>query len=284
MRHTSFKIGGPAFCWLETEGLGDILEAVLLSENKCKDFIVLGMGSNILARDEGFDGVVMHLGGGFDYIDRIGEGVIKVGAGFSLAKLVNCASEWGLSGCEFLSGIPGDFGGAVFMNAGVRSPDNPEKFIELKDIIQDVDVFDLKDKEKKTLRREQINFNYRESGLDGMIVLAGSVRLRPGNSDIIIDRMRTFTNSRSHILNIGFPSAGSIFKNPDRKNPAGRLIEECGLKGKRAGGAEISRIHANVIVNVKDAKASDVLELIELSRLSVSSKFGINLELELKII
>jgi len=124
-RHTSFGIGGPAFCWAGPEDFKQLLEAIYLAETKNKPFVIFGSGTNLLVSDEGFNGVVIHLGEGFDSIKRDTGDVIKAGAGLTLAALIKYAYEEGLACCEFLTGIPCDFGGAVFMNAGVRSLEDP---------------------------------------------------------------------------------------------------------------------------------------------------------------
>ena len=283
-RHTSFRIGGPAYCWLEPENAEGILEAVSLADNSNKKFIIAGQGTNLLVKDEGFDGVIIHLAKGFDTC-RIESGdIIKAGAGLSAAKLVKYAFEEGLSGCEFLTGIPGGLGGAVFMNAGVRSLEEPDRFIEIKDIILDAEILDLKDRKIKALARKDIDFKYRSSGLVGKIILGARFKLRKGRKEDIRERIGVFNKKRDWLGKIGFPNAGSVFKNPEPDKPAGMLIESCGLKGRSIGGAQISAAHANVIVNTGNATAKDVLGLIDLARASVKQKFGIDMELEIRII
>lgn len=284
-RHTSFKIGGKAWRWLEPEHIEDILEGIESAEKNNKAFIVFGSGTNILARDSGFDGIVIHLNKkNFGAIERQGEELVKVGAGTAISELVKEASGWGLSGCEFLKGLPGNFGGAVFMNAGVRDADNTELFREIKDIVVDIDVLDINDKKQKTLKKDAIDFTYRSSGLDNKIILWGRLGLKKDTKDNILTRTARFMKKRAWIKNLGYPTAGSVFKNPDKNNPAGKLIEQCGLKGKRIGNAMISELHANFIVNVGGALAKDVLDLIELARKSVKEKFGTDLELEIKVV
>lgn len=282
--YTSLKIGGPASFWLEPENIDDIIEAVSVAEDNKKALAIIGKGTNILARDRGFDGVLINLGKEFDYIEREEEGVIKAGGALSISRLVNQATEWRLGGCEFLSGIPGSFGGAVFMNAGVRDVNDRNEKREVRDIILDVDVIDLKGKKAETLKKEDLNFAYRSSGLEGRCLLGARIRLKKDKTSAIINRTRSFMKKRCWIQKLQFPSAGSVFKNPHTAKPAGELIERCHLKGRRIGGAEISRIHANFIVNIGGATSKDVLGLIDLARDSVRDKFNIDLELELKII
>ena len=281
---TSFKIGGPAFCWLEPENLDDILKAISFAESNVLPLAIIGRGSNILAHDKGFDGVLINLGRGFDYIENEGNGIIRIGGTVSISRLVRQSIEWEAAGCEFLWGIPGSFGGAVFMNAGVSDIDEEYILREIKDIILDIDVLDLKTKRVATLKREDIAFAYRSSGLNEKCILGGRIRLEMDERSAIIRRIDSYMNKREWIQRLGFPSAGSVFKNPDSNTPAGRLIEKCGLKKKRIRGAEISDIHANFIINVDQAGSKDVLDLIEVARKGVKDRFGIELELELKLL
>jgi len=284
-RHTSFKIGGPAFCWVEPEGLDDILEAIGLSEKNNKTFFVFGKGTNLLVRDEGYDGVAINLRRkGFDSIENEDDEIIKIGAGSSISKLIKYASETCLSGCEFLTGIPGNLGGAIFMNAGVRDLEDVNRFREIKDIILDVEVLDLLDRKHKALGVKDIDFRYRSSNLNNKVILCARVKLKKDKKSNILEQADSFMKRRQWIQGLGFHSAGSVFKNPQGDKPAGMLIEACGLKGKGIGNAEISKLHANFIVNLGSAKAKDVLELIELARESVKERFGVDLELEIKVV
>jgi len=300
-RHTSFRIGGPAYCWIEPENPDGILEAINFIEAKNKKFIIAGKGTNLLVKDEGFNGAIIHLAKGFEKIEiekdseappfpKKGrdEVIIKAGAGLSAAKLVKYTFDNSLAGCEFLAGLPGNLGGAIFMNASVRNLEYPAQFIEIKDIILDVEILDLKDRKAgeciKTLDKKDIDFKYRSSGLERKIILGARLKLEKDNKVNIKDKIKAFNKKRDWLTKIGFPNAGSIFKNPSPDKSAGMLIESCGLKGKRIGGAEISKVHANIIVNLGKATANDVLGLIDLARASVKQKFGIDLELELKII
>ena len=283
-RHTSFRIGGPAYCWIEPENPEGVLEAVLLAGNQGKPFIIVGKGTNFLFKDEGVDAVIIHLAKGFEKLEDEEGNKINSGAGLGVYKLVYFAASKGFSGVEFLTGIPGDLGGAIFMNAGVRNPEDPDKFIEIKDIILDIEVLDLNDRKIKTLNRKDIDFKYRHSGLDRKIVLGARFGLKKDEKQNIQKRITAFNKKRGWLTKIGFPNAGSVFKNPTPDKSAGMLIDACGLKGKRIGEAEISAAHANVIVNIGKAKAKDVLGLIDLARASVKQKFGIDLELEIKII
>lgn len=280
-RHTSFKVGGLAYCWAEPEDPDGILEALDLAKAKNKKFVIAGEGTNLLAGDDFFDGVIVHLAKGFEKIEKETAGAelvsLKTGAGLSAARLVRYAFDNNLTGCEFLTGIPGNIGGVIFMNAGVRSN-------EIKDIILDIEILDLQDRKVKFLGVKDINFQYRSSGLEDKIILGARFALKKGAKENIRDKIEAFNKKREWLVKIGFPNAGSVFKNPSPDKPAGMLIESCGLKGKRIGGAEISTAHANVIVNIGKATADDILALIDLARTSVKNKFNVELELELKII
>ncbi len=274
---TSLKVGGIAFCLIEPEDFPGLMEAILFAQANKKPLAFFGDGTNILARDEGFNGVAIKLGRSFDYVSREEEGIVNVGSAVFLSRLVKECTESALSRCEFLSGIPGTFGGALFMNAGVHDA-------EMKDIVIDVDVLDLGDKKRKTLKRDDIGFSYRSSGLKGICILGARIRLEKDKKSAIINRIDSFNEKRAWLKELKFPSAGSVFKNPQDKDPAGRLIEECGLKGYRVGGAEISSAHANIIVNTGEAVSKDILDLIGLAKKRVKEKFGIELELELKVL
>jgi len=280
---TTFRIGGPALVWLEPDSPSDILDAIDMAQRH-RNFVLIGNGSNILARDEGFDGAVVKLGRGFDYIEDVGDGLVRVGAATSINRFISRCIELELSGCEFLSGIPGSIGGAVFMNAGVRDLDDQKIFNEIKDRIFEIEILDIDDKIIRILKREDVDFSYRSSGLEGKWILSALIKLEKDVSSRIKSRVQSFLKKREWISKISFPTAGSIFKNPSEGNPAGRLIEMCGLKGKRIGGAEISKLHANFIVNRCKARAADVLALIELAQDAVRERFNIELELEIKII
>ena len=281
---TTFRIGGPVFCWIEAENLDDILGAIVIAERENKPIEIIGRGSNILAQDKGFDGVIVTLGKDFDYVNIQEDGIVKAGAAVSIPVLVKKCLEESLTGCEFLAGIPGSVGGAIFMNAGVRDIKDSNRFREIKDVIVDVDVLDLKSKGGKTFRKLDAAFSYRSSGFKGKCILGATFKLKKDKKDLIENRIGSFMKERQWMQGLGFPTAGSVFKNPDNKNSAGQLIDSCGLKGRRIGGAEISSVHANFIVNVGNAEANHVLELIDLAKNSVKCKFGIDLELELKMV
>jgi UDP-N-acetylmuramate dehydrogenase len=281
---TTLKIGGPVFCWLEPGNIDDLFEAVDLARGEGKKITVIGRGSNILARGEGFDGIVMRLGQGFGFINKEDDDIINVGAGLPLSLLVKKTAEWGLTGCEFLAGIPGSFGGALFMNAGVRDAKDPSRTLEVKDLILDAEVLDLMTGKKHVIKKDDMGLTYRSSKLEGKCVISGRLKLKESVGDEIRNRTESFVKTRQWIESLGFPSAGSVFKNPAGPRSAGMLIEQCGLKGARIGCAGISDTHANFIVNLGGAGSDDVMSLIDLAKKKVKERFGIDLELELKLL
>jgi len=278
---TTLKIGGKAYCWFEPEKFKDVIDVIKTAADINKPLMVLGKGSNILIPDEGFDGVVINLSKGFDYILKEGDTVLSIGGAAKLSKLVEHSLKWHLTGCEFLVGLPGTLGGAVFMNAGVRDLKDTALQREIKDIIVEVDLIDLKDGKRKILKTEEVPFQYRSSGLVDVCILSAKIKLAKADKDHIRDQISCFIQKRQWMQAKISRSAGSVFKNPEGEYSAGQLIELCKLKGKRIGGAEISNAHANFIVNVDNAASKDVLDLIKLAKNRVKEKFGIDLELEL---
>jgi UDP-N-acetylmuramate dehydrogenase len=275
--HTSFRIGGPAEVWIEPEDLGSLIDLLRFTSAREIPLIIIGGGSNILVKDEGVKGVVINLSAGyFKKIDRDDCG-IKVSAGLGLRELLEDMREKELGGLEFMAAIPGTVGGAVMMNAGGRH----------KTISDLIDKIDLIDKKGKTFRlnREEINFSYRFSGLDDYIILRIYFRLQRKPQDLIDNNINRYNYAKRTYQELGLPSAGSVFKNPQGTYfPSAKLIELSGLKGKTLGGAQVSTKHANFIVNLGGATAEDVLELIKLVKTRVKRDHGVDLELEIKVI
>ena len=272
-KHTSFGVGGPADIYAECATLSE-LKAVLAQCKKDKvPFFIIGGGTNLLVKDGGYRGACIKLAGAFTEMEVIGE-IFSCGAGVSLVKALSFAADSGLSGLEKLAGIPGTVGGAVFGNAGTRQG-------EIKDAVSSISLL-TEASEEKELPVSAIEFGYRRSSLEGKGIITGAkFKLIPGVAEeiravaagIIAERNKTQPKGRS---------AGSVFKNPESKS-AGRLIEECGLKGLKVGSAEISMLHANYIIN-GGMNASDVLELIKKVKSVVLEKTGIALQEEIKIV
>jgi UDP-N-acetylmuramate dehydrogenase len=271
-KHCSFKIGGNAKFFLTI--LNEPSLKKFLQEFGSEKFFVLGGGTNILFSDDGYDGIIVKLGGEFNEI-KVSKNKILSGSATSLSAVLKTAVENKLSGLECVAGIPGSVGGAIFGNAGSR-----DKW--LFEAVESVDLY--KDCKKILLSKEQINFGYRKSGIENCIITKVKFALKkePQNNktlDFISENIRL----RNQKQPLNFPNAGSIFKNPDGVS-AGKLIEECGLKGEKFGGAEISKLHANFIINTGNASSEDILNLVCLIQKKVFEKFKIKLETEIKII
>jgi UDP-N-acetylmuramate dehydrogenase len=272
--HTWMKIGGPAQYLVRPRNVDELLEVVRLCHDEQIPVRVLGGGSNVLVRDEGVSGAVLQLVG-----ESFGQIVIegttaRAGSGALLSQLISQTVKAELAGLETLTGIPGTVGGALRGNAGGRAGD-------LGQFVESVTVMNAKG-EISTRKGDELWFGYRESNVDELVILEGSFRLQPGDSEDITRRMRKLWIMKKATQPLSFQSAGCIFKNP-RGLSAGALIEQAGLKGIRVGEAEISDRHANFIVTNPGAKSDDVLRLIDLARSKVSEQFGVDLELEIKI-
>jgi UDP-N-acetylmuramate dehydrogenase len=274
-RHTTLRIGGPArrYCRVRTEeGLSQVLAA---AREAGEPLALLGMGSNVLAADEGFPGWVVRLEGDFLELAVEGERLVA-GGGAALGGACAAAARAGLSGLESISGIPSSMGGAVRINAGAYGG-------EIFQVLESVRLV-ARDGSRRVAAAAEIPHGYRWTKLceTGEIVAQVTLRLAPASREVIEENTRVVRERRRGALP-GEPNAGSIFKNPPG-DYAGRLIEACGLKGERRGGAEISTRHANVIVNLGGARAADVLALMELMRDSVRDRFGVTLAPEVEFL
>lgn len=275
-RHTTFRIGGPAKFFSEPRDAGDLKQLLGLAKKNKLRVLILGSGSNILAADEVVNALVVRLSSpGFRKISAKGKKIL-VGGGCPLSKVVALAQARGLSGAEFLSGIPGTAGGALVMNAGEG---RTGKWIS--GLVERIRVMDYGGR-VKALRKDEIKFGYRHSGLGRYIILSASLVLEKGNRKEIRERVKDHQARRKATQATGLPNAGCVFKNP-LDHPAAKLIDECGLKGKRVGGACVSAKHANFILNTGKAQAAEVLRLMELIKQKVNQKFSIALKPEIKI-
>ncbi len=272
--YTTFKIGGPAKYFIEPEDIDDLRFILGLIKKRKFPFLMIGCGSNILVSDTGLNYAVIKLSSAkFSKISVQGK-FLEVGSGALLNRLVFFCREKGLSGIEFLVGIPGTLGGALLMNAGAWG-------MNISNIVDSVTVIDSKLK-VKTLSKKKIDFGYRKSRLSKYIILSARLRFLKEDKRIIRNRIREVTKLRKQSQDLAYPSAGCIFKNPSADS-SGRLIEECGLKGLRIGGASVSLKHANFILNLNRASSQDVLKLINFVQSKVKAKFNINLKPEIKI-
>lgn len=281
LRHTSFKIGGPAALWAEPKDTAELKKIIKFSrKNRIRTFVV-GGGTNVLASDKGFKGIVLHLGSSFFKNITMRGTAVSVGAGYSVPALVRLCCDKGLSGLESLIGIPGTVGGAVYMNAGGWSS---PLYKNIGDYIISLKVMDYEGN-IKILKKDDIKFGYRRSNLSPFIILMAVLELGREKSSILISRCSKFLKMKREKQVLDMPSAGCVFKNPDNfQFTTGQMIDMLGLKGARIGGAEISRRHANFIINKKGASCNDVLKLIDLINKKVMKNYKIPLELEIKVI
>ena len=271
--HTTFKIGGPADLLVTVNSVDELQKALTACRERDVPFMILGKGSNLLVSDAGIEGAVIALSGAFKELSADGE-IITAGAGVSLSKLCTVAAERSLSGLEFAYGIPGTVGGAVYMNAGAYGGETKDAVIEV--------VYMTPDGVLGTYSAAELNFGYRHSVFkeNDNIILYAKYKLAEDDRDAILARMDDFMNRRRTKQPLEYPSAGSVFKRPEGAF-AGTLIEQCGLKGKRIGGAQVSEKHAGFIINAADATCGDVLNLVRLVQETVKRETGYDLECEI---
>jgi len=271
---TTLGIGGEAEWLVTPTGHGDLTLALDICRRHGVPWRVLGGGSNVLVDDAGVAGaVIMPLGVCFEYLTVSGERMVAGGAA-PLPKVLQQAADWGLSGLEPLAGIPGRLAGAVVGNAGGRYGD-------IGSVVSAV-VGYTGEGERRRLAGADLCFGYRESGLGGLLVTAVELLLRAGMKQEIFRRMADIIDERRRSQPLGQHSAGCMFRNPPGA-AAGELIDRAGLKGLRVGGAEISTVHANYIVNLSGATCEDVLTLARRARDTVRERFGVVLELEVRL-
>ena len=270
--YTTYKVGGNALALVYPNDVEDLIKLInYLKENKIK-FKILGNGSNLIFSDETYDGVLIKLSE-FNNLE-INDTVVTVGSGYNLVKLSLKTARMGLSGLEFAAGIPGTIGGAVFMNAGAYKMDMGYIVSEVKVLTPDMTI--------KTLYNKDLDFHYRSSFLQknkDYICLEAKLVLKHGDVDKIMAVIADRKQRRLLTQPLEYPSAGSVFRNPEN-DYAGRLIEELGYKGKNIGGAYVSEKHANFIINKNHATASDVRNLINEIKEKVKEKYGIELIVE----
>jgi len=274
-RSTTYRIGGPARYLLNPAEVEDVEKALQFAQEKGVPWLVLGLGSNVLVKDGGFPGLVIRLGKGLDKFEMKGATAI-VGAGMPTPLLARRTADAGFAGVERFIGIPGTVGGGVYMNAGAHGA-------EFAEVVTEVTVMDPKGKLKQ-LTRKQIPFKYRASGLGQVIVLEAKLGLGEEAPAKLKEVQGRLFRWRKAGTPFDQPCCGSVFKNPGGPKTAGMLIEEAGLKGFRIGGAHVSILHANYIVNTGNATAADVLKVIDHVRKTVAKKLRVELELEVKVI
>ncbi len=273
--YTTFRVGGPASVFVRARSmvvLKRIHSYVIAHE---VPWLVAGKGSNILVSDRGFEGVVIRLRGELAEVDvHPAQGGASAGGGATIRRFLDRCAERGLGGLEFLAGIPGTVGGAVAMNAGALGR-------ETGDVVREVEILTSKGT-LVTHAPNELGFSYRRCRLPrGAVVTRASFEVRPETPGAVRNNISRNLERRRRTQPLGFPSAGSVFQNPPGDS-AWRLVERAGMKGKRIGGAEISKRHANVIVNRGGATAQDILSLINLAREQVLRCAGVELESEIR--
>lgn len=275
---TSYRVGGKveAVCY---PGELPILCNIISYLNRERiPYVVVGKGSNVLVGDGGIKGAAIVLKGRLSSVEEVGnkEPMLLAGGGLTIADLLNYCKRNGLSGLEFMAGIPGTLGGAVFMNAGAWGQ-------EIGNIVMDVLTVST-DGKTAVIGREDMIFSYRSTSIPvGTVIYGARLGLKRGDMKMIAEVIARNLKKKKEAQPLDYPSAGSIFKNPPGEY-AGRLIEKAGLKGTRIGGAMISPKHGNFIINKGGAKASDILALINLARERVREETGITLETEIMIL
>jgi len=276
-KHSTFGIGGKAKVLMLPKQIGDVKSILKYCSNSSIETFFMGSGSNLLISDEGFDGVLISLKRSFKNMDFSDEGDIIVGSGVMLRRMVKEAINRKLEGLESLAGVPGTLGGALFMNAGAYGSEISKYFVSAR-------IVNMQGKEIE-LTKEDVSFSYRSSTFPrDCILLEAQFKCREGDIDKIKNDKIKFSISREDNQPLNYRSAGSVFKNPTSDLAAGYLIDQAGLKGLKKGGAMISDKHANFIVNLGDAKSSDVVYLIKIIKDEVSLKFNVLLDLEIKLV
>jgi UDP-N-acetylmuramate dehydrogenase len=275
--HTTIKIGGPADLFIEPSSVENLKKVMEVIKKNNLPWRAIGRGSNLLVSDKGIEGAVIKLGTGIDAL-AINGTEITVGGGHSLVSLSTLISKKGLSGLEFASGIPGSVGGAVYMNAGAHGSD-------ISNVLTRAHIL-FEDGTMEWLSNEEMEFSYRTSSLQKKrpgIVIEAVFQLVAGDRTTIVAQMQKNKDYRKETQPWNYPCAGSIFRNP-LPNYAGKLIEVAGLKGFSIGGAKISEMHGNFIVNAGNATAGDVLALIQHVKDTIYSLYKIKMETEVEIV
>lgn len=275
-RHTTFRIGGEAACFIRISSEEQLRKLIPYFENVGVEYFVLGKGSNLLVGDKGYPGVILQISDACQQIEAE-ENRLQVQAGAALSKVALFAMERGLEGLEFAAGIPGTVGGGVVMNAGAYGG-------EMKQVVESVRVLSSEG-EILTLDNDTMEFGYRTSIIRNrnFIVLSVTFRLREGNREEIRARIEDFQKRRMEKQPLNYPSAGSTFKRPEGYF-AGKLIQDAGLRGYQVGGAQVSEKHCGFVINKENATATDVVNLIHDVQRIVYEKFQVQLDTEVKFL
>ena len=275
--YTTMQVGGIASVVAFVRSAEEMITAIREAKNNCVRYVVVGNGSNIVFSDDGFDGLVIVTSEMKTF--SIERNVIKADCGASLSKISAAAQRSGLTGLEFAYGIPGTVGGGVVMNAGAFGGN-------LSDVVISSICYDTKNETIRKIDGAEHQFRYRDSIYQrnpNLIVLAVMMRLSQGRMEDIVSKMNENIKTRKEKQPLEFPSAGSVFKRPIGYY-AGELIENCGLKGYRIGGAEVSEKHAGFIINRGNATSDDVINLVRHVRSTVLDQYAVDLECEIRFI
>jgi UDP-N-acetylmuramate dehydrogenase len=277
-RLTTYRLGGPARVFVQPASKSDLeLHARALSEAPDVPVLVLGRGSNLVISDRGFDGVVIHLGNTFGWIEEEPGAKVRAGGGAAMPQVANHAARRGLSGIEWMIAIPGSIGGGVRMNAGAHGGD-------MSKVLESALVWDLGRGLVSSWSLDEFGYSYRRSSLgDEHLVVEATLALEALDPAEVRSRMDAYRRHRSETQPPAAQNAGSVFKNP-AGDSAGRLVETAGLKGFRVGGVSVSEIHANFFVAGTGATSQDVYDLVAEVRGQVMARSGIELEPEIRFV
>lgn len=276
--YTTFRVGGKVDVLYEAKDPDNLRRIISYVNKEHIPYLIVGKGSNLLVKDKGIEGLAILLRGSLATIeqDKTDDLTILAGAGLTISGLLRYCRESGFGGLEFLAGIPGTVGGAVAMNAGAFGKEIGAFVLNIHMITQGGDVV-IKDS-------SQLKFSYRQLEIErGGVIIRVSLALDQESGEIVAERIAGCLKKRKENQPLAYPSAGSVFRNP-QNDYAGRLVEKVGLKGKRIGGAMISDKHANFIVNTGDAKAEDILALLCLAREKVRDETGVELVPEIQVV
>ena len=277
-KHTSFKTGGPSDYFAIAKNLDDIREAISFAKANNIPLYVMGNGSNLLVKDNGFRGIILKID--LDYIEfeeSDMDVIVTAGAGVKIMALAQILKKQGITGFEELSGVPGTIGGANRMNAGAYGKEMKDIIVETKCMDLSGNIVVFKNEEQKLVYRGSI---FKDAKY---IILETKLKLTYGNVAEIEEKMKQYMEKRNTNQPVEYPSAGSTFKRGTDFITA-KLIDECGLKGYKIGGAQISEKHAGFIINAGNATSKDIIDLIEYTKKKVKEKFKVNIEEEIEII
>lgn len=269
------KYGGPADIFVKVNDTEELKFLLNVAKEHKVQVTVIGNGSNVLVKDKGIRGIVVKLN--FNEIIKEDNETLNVGSGILLSKLARVAGEEELTGIEFASGIPGSFGGAIYMNSGAYGNEIGDKIISSTYINENLEI--------KTITKKEQEFSYRKSIFQkkDWIIISAKIKLEKGNKEEIKNKIEEYSKNRKEKQPLNMPSAGSVFKRGEEFITA-QLIDKCGLKGYGIGDAEVSNLHAGFIVNKGNATATDVLKLIQYIQEKIKEKFNVDIEPEIRIL